>query len=153
MAADSRMAENIIQILADLPEFLRKSMIRSRLLEFYSMADPDKHETVSASLEALPSLENVKLQQLMKTWLEILLEFEGSQITDIFRIYCEEILKNRLAIENLDTESLVDVFSSLQAWEKEKLADCLKEVIFSFPKRTEVLKIIPKPLLKLLKME
>src|ERR671930_1049143 len=153
MAADSRMAENIIQILADLPEFLRKSMIRSRLLEFYSMADPDKHVTVSASLEALPSLENVKLQQLIKTWLEILLEFEGSQITDIFRIYCEESLKNRLAIENLDIESLIDVFSSLQEWEKEKLADCLKEVIFSFPKRTEVLKIIPKPLLKLLKIE
>jgi hypothetical protein len=153
MAADSRTAGNIIQILADLPEFLRKSMIRSRLLEFYSMTCPDKHVTVSASLEALPSLENVKLRQLMKTWLEILLEFEGSQITDIFRIYCEEILKNRLAIENLDIESIIDVFSSLQEWEKEKLADCLKEAIFSFPKRTEVLKIIPKPLLKLLKME
>jgi hypothetical protein len=152
MAADSRMAENIIQILANLPEFLRKSMIRSKLLEFYSMADPDKHVTVSASLEALPSLENVKLQQLMKTWLEILLEFEGSQITDIFRIYCEEILKNRLDIENLDIESLIDVFSSLQEWEKEKLTDCLKEVIFSFPNRTEVLKIVPKPLLKLFKM-
>lgn len=109
--------------------------------------------TTSASLEALSSLENVKLRQLMKTWLEILLEFEGSQITDIFRIYCEEILKNRLAIENLDIESLIDVFSSLQEWEKEKLADCLKEVIFSFPKRTEVLKTIPKPLLKLLKVE
>jgi hypothetical protein len=153
MAADSRMAGNIIQILADLPEFLRKSMIRSRLNDFYSMTYQDKYVTISASLEALPSLENVKLRQLMKTWLEILLEFEGSQITDIFRIYCEEILKNRLAIENLDIESLIDVFSSLQEWEKEKLADCLKEVIFSFPKRTEVLKTIPKPLLKLLKVE
>jgi hypothetical protein len=153
MAADSRVAGNIIQILADLPEFLRKSMIRSRLDEFYSMTSPDKRVTVSASLEALPSLENVKLQRLMKTWLEVLLEFEGSQITDIFALYCEEILKNRPAIENLDIESLIDVFSSLQESEKEKLDDCLKEVIFSFPKRTEVLKIIPKPLLKLLKMK
>jgi hypothetical protein len=153
MTADSRMAGNIIQILADLPEFLRKSMIRSRLLEFCSMTGPDKHVTISASLEALSSLENVKLQQLMKTWLEILAEFEGSKITNIFRLYCEEILKNRLAVENLDIQSLIDVFSSLQEWEREKLVDCLKEVVFSFPNRTEVLKIIPKPLLKLLKME
>ena len=153
MAADSRMAENIIQILANLPEFLRKSMIRSKLLEFYSMADPDKHVTVSASIEALPSLENVKLQQLMKTWLEVLLRLEGSQITDMFRIYCEEILKNPLTIEDLDTESLIDVFSSLQESEKEKLTDCLKEAIFSFPRNTELLKLIPKPILQLLKME
>jgi uncharacterized protein (DUF608 family) len=70
MAADSRMAGNIIQILADLPEFLRKSMIRSRLHDFYSMTYQDKYVTIPASLEALPSLENVKLRQLMKIWLE-----------------------------------------------------------------------------------
>src|SRR5215212_1221210 len=140
MESDSRLAGNIIQILADLPEFLRKSMIRGRLLDFYSMADTDKHVTISSSLEALSSLE-------------ILLEFQGSQITDIFRIYCEEILNNRLAIENLDIESLIDIFLSLQDWEKEKLGDCLQEVIFSFPKKTEVLNVIPRPLLELLKIE
>jgi hypothetical protein len=153
MEADSRMAGNIIQILADLPEFLRKSMVRSRLLEFYSMADADKHVTISSSLEALPFLGRVKLQQLMKTWLEVLLEFQGSQITDIFRLYCEEILNNRPVIDNLDVKSLIDIFLSLQEWEKEKLADCLKEVIFSFPNKTEVLSVIPQSLLKVLKIE
>ncbi len=39
MEADSRVTGNIIQILADLPEFLRKSMIRGRLLEFVDYAD------------------------------------------------------------------------------------------------------------------
>ena len=150
--ADSRMAGNIIQILADLPEFLRKSMIRSRLLEFYSMADADKHVTISSSLEALPSLGSIKLQQLMKTWLEVLLEFQGSQITDMFRLYCEEILNHQPIVKNLDVESLIDVFLSLQEWEKERLADCLKEVIFCFPNKTEILSVIPKPLLKLLEI-
>jgi len=153
MEADSRMAGNIIQILADLPEFLRKSMIRSRLLEFYSMADADKHVTISSSLEALPSLGSVKLQQLMKTWLEVLLEFQGSQITDMFRLYCEKILNHQPIIKNLDVESLIDVFLSLQEWEKERLADCLKEVIFCFPNKTEILSVIPQPLLKLLEIE
>ena len=114
MEADSRMAGNIVQILADLPEFLRKSMIRSRLLEFYSMADADKHVTISSSLEALSSLGSVKLQQLIKTWLEVLLEFQGPQITDLFRLYCEEILNHQPIVKNLDVECLIDVFLSLQ---------------------------------------
>ena len=153
MEADSRMAGNIVQILADLPEFLRKSMIRSRLLEFYSMADADKHVTISSSLEALSSLGSVKLQQLIKTWLEVLLEFQGSQITDMFRLYCEEISNHQPFVKNLDVESLIDVFLSLQEWEKERLTDCLKEIIFWFPNKTEILSIIPQPLLKLLEIE
>jgi hypothetical protein len=153
MESDSRLAGNIIQILADLPEFLRKSMIRGRLIDFYSMVDADKHATISSSLQALPSIGNAKLQQLVRTWLGILLEFQGSQITDIFRIYCEELVNNRLAIANVDIESLIDIFLSLQDWEKEKLSDCLQEVIFSFPKKTEVLNIIPQPLLELLKIK
>ena len=127
-------------------------MIRRRLLEFYSMSDADKHETISSSLAALPSLGGVKLQQLMKTWLEVLLGFPGSQITDMFRVYCEEVLNNRRVIEKIDIGSIIDVFLSLQEWEKEKLSDCLKEVIFSFPNKIEVLSVIPQPLLKLLKI-
>ena len=153
MEADSRMAGNIVQILADLPEFLRKSMIRSRLLEFYSMADADKHVTISSSLEALSSLGSVKLQQLIKTWLEVLLEFQGSQITDMFRLYCEEILNHQPIVNNLDVECLIDVFLSLQEWEKERLTDCLKEVIFCYPSKIEILSVIPQPLLKLLEIE
>jgi hypothetical protein len=151
MGADPKTAANIIQTLADLPEFLRKSMIRSRLLEFYSMSDADKHETISSSLAALPSLGSVKLKKLMKTWLEVLLGFPGSQITDMFRVYCE-VLNNRWVVEKIDIGSIIDVFSSLQEWKKEKLSDCLKEVIFSFPNKTDVLRVIPQPLLKLLKV-
>ena len=126
MEADSRMAGNIVQILADLPKFLRKSMIRSRLLEFYSMADADKHVTISSSLEALPSLGSVKLQQLMKTWLEVLLEFQGSQITDMFRLYCEEILNHQPIVKNLDVECLIDVFFITSRMGKGKINRLLK---------------------------
>lgn len=152
MGIDPKTAANIIQTLADLPEFLRKSMIRSRLFEFYSMSDTDKHEIISSSLAALPSLGSIKLKQLMKTWLEVLLGLPGSQITDIFRVYCEEVLNNRGVVEKIDIGSIIDVFLSLQEWEKEKLSDCLKEVIFSFPNKTDVLSVIPMPILKLLKM-
>jgi hypothetical protein len=147
------MAGNIIIILANLPDFLRKSMLQSKLEEFYLMEDPDKHETITMALTAASKIQVNTLSVLMKTWMEILSEFDGVRITSMIRIYCEEILMNPRAIENLNMESLIDGFCSIEDKQSEKLADCLKEVILSFPKRYELLKIIPKPALKILKIE
>ena len=52
MSIDSKMAGNIIKILANIPDFLRKSMLQTKLREFYSMEEPDKHETISMVLKA-----------------------------------------------------------------------------------------------------
>jgi hypothetical protein len=153
MSINSKVAGNIIKILADLPDFLRKSMLRSKLQEFYLMEEPDKHETISLALNAASTIEGSTLSVLMKTWMEVLSEFDGVRITNMIRIYCEEILMNPRAIENLNMESLIDGFCSIEDKQSEKLADCLKEVILSFPKRYELLKIIPEPALKILKIE
>jgi hypothetical protein len=153
MSIDPKMAGNIIQILADMPDFLRKSMLRSKVQEFYSMRNLDKHETISTALKALPSLEGRKLSVLTKTWLEVLSEFEGLKITGMLRVYCEELLRNPHILEKLETELMTDVFLSLPDKRKEKLADCLKEVLFSFPEIDEILKIIPKPALEILNIE
>jgi hypothetical protein len=153
MSINSNVAGNIIKILADLPDFLRKSMLRSKLQEFYLMEEPDKHETISLALNAAFTIQGSTLSVLMKTWMEVLSEFDGVRITTMIRIYCEEILMNPRAIEKLNLESLIDGFCSIEDKQSEKLADCLKEVILSFPKRYELLKIIPKPALKILKIE
>ena len=153
MSIDPKMAGNIIQILANMPDFLRKSMLRSKVQEFYSMRNLDKHETISTALKALPSLESRKLSVLTKTWLEVLSEFDGLKITGMLRVYCEELLGNPQILEKLKIELMIDVFSSLPDKRKEKLADCLKEVIFSFPEIDEILNIIPKPALEMLNIE
>jgi hypothetical protein len=153
MSIDPKMAGNIIQILANMPDFLRKSMLRSKVQEFYSMRNLDKHETISTALKALPSLEGRQLSVLTKTWLEVLSEFDGLKITVMLRVYCEELLRNPQILEKLKIELMIDVFSSLPDKRKEKLADCLKEVIFSFPEIDEILKIIPKPALEILNIE
>jgi hypothetical protein len=43
-------AGNIIHILADLPDFLRKQMLQNRLKEFYEMSDDEKSEIISLAL-------------------------------------------------------------------------------------------------------
>ena len=61
------MAGNIIIILANLPDFLRKSMLQSKLEEFYLMEDPDKHETITMALTAASKIQVNTLSVLMKT--------------------------------------------------------------------------------------
>ena len=154
MSIDPKTAGNIIQILADLPDFLRKPMLQIRLKEFYLMEDPLKYETVSIALKAITSMEARKLSTLIKTWLEVLSEFDAEKIIVMFRIYCEVILKkNPKIIEYISIESLVGVFSSLEDRQKEKLIDCLKEVILTSPNKDKLLNPIPEPLLKMLKMK
>jgi len=85
--------------------------------------------------------------------LEVLSEFEGVRITSMFRIYCEEFLKNPKIIEKLDIKLMTDAFSLLPYKNRKILADCLKEAIFTLPKIKEIVRIIPKPVLKILEME
>ncbi|MBV9666534.1 MAG: hypothetical protein JO327_00235 [Nitrososphaeraceae archaeon] len=153
MSIDPKLAGNVIQVLTNVPDFLRKLMLRNKLQEFYSMTDLDKHETISTALNALPLVDSKKLSMLTKTWLEILSEFEGVKITTMFRIYCEEFLKNSTIIEKLDIKLMADAFSLLPYRNRKMLTDCLKEAIFSLPKTKEVVRIIPKPVLKILEME
>ena len=153
MSIDPKSAGNIIQVLTNVPDFLRKLMLRNKLQEFYSMTDLDKRETISTALNALPLVDSKKLSMLTKTWLEVLSEFEGVKITSMFRIYCEEFLKNSTIIEKLDIKLMTDAFSLLPYRNRKTLTDCLKEAIFSLPKTKEIVRIIPKPVLKILEME
>ena len=153
MSIDPKLAGNVIQVLTNVPDFLRKLMLRNKLQEFYSMTDLDKRETISTALNALPLVDSKKLSMLTKTWLEVLSEFEGVKITSMFRIYCEEFLKNSTIIEKLDIKLMTDAFSLLPYRNRKMLTDCLIEAIFSLPKTKEIVRIIPKPVLKILEME
>ena len=141
-------AGNIIQILANLPDFLRKPMLQSRLKEFYAMSDDDRRETISMALSAAPTIEPAKLAVLFRTWLEILAEFDSEKRTIMFQIYCRQILASPQSVEKLDFKSLTATFLSLDQKQRERVADSLHEVLFSFPNRNEILKLVPEDSLR-----
>lgn len=148
MVCVSNAAGNIIQILAALPDFLRKPMLQRRLNEFYAMSDEDKRETISLALSAAATIDQAKLSVLFKTWLEILSEFEPQKRTVMFQTYCRQISSNPRSIEKLDFKSLTATFLSLDQKKRERIIDSLKEVLFSLPNRNEILKVIPEESLK-----
>ena len=141
-------AGNIIQILANLPDFLRKPMLQNRLKEFYAMDDDDRRETIGMALAAVPTIDPAKLSVLFRTWLEILAEFEPEKRALMFRTYCTQILKSPRSIEKLDFNSLTATFLSLEQRQRERITDSLHEVLFSLPNRGEILKAVPERSLK-----
>ncbi|TLY01525.1 MAG: hypothetical protein E6K92_08215 [Thaumarchaeota archaeon] len=144
----SNAAGNIMQILANLPVFLRKPMLLNRLKEFYAMSDNDKRETINMALSAASTIDPNKLSALFRTWLEILSEFDTEKRAIMFQTYCKQILENTRLIEKLDFRSLTATFLSLDQKQQERLTDSLQEVLFSFPNRYEILKQVPEDSLK-----
>jgi hypothetical protein len=143
LSFDQNASRDILQIVSNLPDFLRKPIILKKLHQFYSLSERDKYETISLILRGTCSLESTKLYPLIKTWLHILAELESVKVTEIFRIYCEFFLLNPTFFEKLNIQPLIDVFLKLENRKKEKLSDCLKEVFFLFPNRNEILNSIP----------
>ena len=141
-------AGNVIHILADLPDFLRKQMLQNRLKEFYEMSDEEKRETISMALSAAPTIDPNKLSTLFKTWLELLSEFDAEKRGLMFQTYCREILANPRSIIKLDFKSLTTAFVSLDQGQRERLTDSLHEVLLGLPNGSEILKLIPEHSLK-----
>ena len=152
MSFDQNASRDILQIVSNLPDFLRKPIILKKLEEFYSLNESGKYETISLILRGTSSIEPIKLYPLIKTWLHILAELESAKVTEIFRIYCEFFVLNPTFFEKLNIQPLIDVFLKLEDRNKEKLSDCLKEVFFLFPNRKEILKSIPRSTLEKLEI-
>jgi hypothetical protein len=144
----SNAAGNIIHILAELPDFLRKQMLRNRLKEFYGMSDEEKSEMINMALATVPTMDPSKLSILFKTWLELLSEFDAEKRGVILQTYCTQILANPSSIAKLDFNSLTTAFMSLDHVQRERLTDSLHEALLGLPNRSKILKLIPERSLK-----
>lgn len=136
-------AGNIIQILANLPDFLRKPMLQKRLTEFFGMDERERQETIALALSAAPTIDPAKLSVLVKTWLEVLAGFDAGQRTAIFLTYCRQILLQPESLQKLSFQALTATFLSLGEKERQVVADSLKEVLFSLPNRERLLALVP----------
>lgn len=138
-------AGNIIQILANLPDFLRKPMLQKRLSEFFDMDQRERQETIALALSAAPTIDPAKLSVLVKTWLEVLAGFDSRQRTAMFSTYCRQILLQPEPLQKLNFQSLTETFLSLSEKDRRVLEDSFKEVLFSLPNRERLLVLIPEP--------
>ena len=153
MVSDKNSAGNIIQILANLPDFLRKPMMQGRLKDFFAMTDQDRREMIAMALDAAPSIDPEKLAVLAKTWLELISEFDPEKRTILFNLYSRQVLANPGPIQKLNFGPLTDAFRSLSAKQQQAITDSLHETLFALPKRQSIIRLIPEQTLRALRLK
>ncbi|MBI5377125.1 MAG: hypothetical protein HZA82_00665 [Thaumarchaeota archaeon] len=135
--SEPNYAGNIIVVLASLPDFLRKPILKKRLMEFFSMSVPDKAEVINNALSAGSTIPFDNFARLFKTWLEILSSLSEEHRTIMFSSYVSEITSNpqKLILFNLD--GILEIYFSLSQEQKDILSNSVKKIISSLDENSK----------------
>ena len=152
--SDSNFAGNIIQILAGLPEFLRKPMLKNRLTEFFTLPEDERKETVTNALNAAPTIDLKILSNLVKTWMEVLCEFDEDKRKAMCSAYVNVIAASPDILSRLNVDGLISTFNMLPDDKKELLVNSLQSLINDLPddKKSKFVGAIPETVKKTLKL-
>ena len=141
--------ENLLFIIANLPDFLKLSVCRTKTKELVEMTESEKKEAMVKSLSSINLIQRDKLVGLTKTWMKVISEIEPDELTEILNCYLL-ILDSVKLFNKVDSKLILNTFLSLELYERNKLMVCLKEALFLIPNRQNILKIIPTNLAKVI---
>jgi hypothetical protein len=141
--------ENLLFIIANLPDFLKLSICRTKTKELVEMTESEKKEAMVKSLSSINLIQRDKLVGLTKTWMKVISEIEPDELTEILNCYLL-ILDSVKLFNKIDSKLILNTFLSLEVDERNKLMVCLKEALFLNPNRQNILKIIPTNLAKVI---
>ena len=151
MSATPQTTENVIEILANLQVFLRKPIIKNKLLDFYKLEKDDQIEIINLVLESIPNVDVSTFQELITSWFEVLSKFDNKKITYIMQIYLEEIVKRSDLISKL-IPPVNKAIKNMKEDEKEILRICFLETLFTINFQKEIIKNLDIASLDLLKI-
>lgn len=141
--------ENLLFIIANLPDFLKLSICRTKVKELVEMTESEKKETIVRSLTSINLINQDKLVKLTNTWMKVISEIEPYELTKILHSYLV-ILDSVKLFDKLDPNLILNTFSSLEEAERDKLLVCIKEALFLNPNRGKIVKNIPTNLAKVI---
>lgn len=141
--------ENLLFIMANLPDFLKVSVCRKKVKELIEMAESEKKDTIARSLTSINLVNQDKLVELTKTWMKVISEIDPNELTKLLHSYLL-ILDDVRLFDKLDGNLILNIFNSLEEAERTKLLVCLKEALFLNHNRGEILKKIPPDLVKMI---
>jgi hypothetical protein len=121
-------AGNIIVNLANLPDFLRRPILKKRMEEFFTLQEADRVEVISNALAAGPTIPFPNFAKLFGTWLDILADSEEEKREIMFSAYIAQVLKDpqKLILFNLD--GILEVFLGLEESKKDTLARSIRSI-------------------------
>ena len=143
--AGENFAGNIIINLASLPDFLRNPILKKRMVEFFSLSEPERKEIINNALEAGPTIPFPNFAKLFKSWLKILTTLSEEQRYGLFSAYIIEVSQSPQKLINFHLDGILEIFLTLEKNEKEILANTIKKIInnLSETEKRKILIVIP----------
>ena len=126
---EQNFAGNIIINLASLPDFLRNPILKKRMVEFFSLSEPEKKEVINNALEAGPTIPFPNFSKLFKSWLKILATLSEEQRDGLFSAYIIEVSQNPQKLITFNLDGILEIFLTLEENEKEILSSTIKKII------------------------
>jgi len=144
--SEPNYAGNIIIILASLPDFLRKPILKKRMMEFFSMSEPEKSEIINNALEAGPTIPFPNFSKLFKTWLEVLCAISEENRYTMFSNYIKHIINSPQMIIAFNLDGILEIFLSLEQANQEILSISIQNVIKSLDQdsKRKLILLIPE---------
>ena len=127
--AGGNFAGNIIVNLASLPDFLRSPILKKRMVEFFSLSEPERKEVINNALEAGPTIPFPNFSKLFKTWLKILTTLSEEQREGLFSAYIIEVSQSPQKLIAFNLDGILEIFLTLEENEKEILSNTIKKII------------------------
>ena len=142
---EENFAGNIIINLASLPDFLRNPILKKRMVEFFSLSEPERKEVINNALEAGPTIPFPNFSKLFKSWLKILTTLSEEQRDGLFSAYIIEVSQSPQKLINFHIDGILEIFLTLEENEKEILAKTIKKIINNLDevKKRKILIVIP----------
>jgi hypothetical protein len=123
--------ENIVLILSKLPEFLRESMMRSRLQELCAKDSKAREEFIDSILMGLSLAEKDSLMKVIRTWLGVISRLENNEILTIFTAFIDIYEREPTLCEKDYFEVLFEAYQSFEENQRVILRDCFVEVVLN----------------------
>ena len=127
--AGGNFAGNIIVNLASLPDFLRSPILKKRMVEFFSLSEPERKEVINNALEAGPTIPFPNFSKLFKTWLKILTTLSEEQREGLFSAYIIEVSQSPQKLIAFNLDGILEIFLTLEENEKEILSNTIRKII------------------------
>ncbi len=122
-------AGNIIVNLASLPDFLRNPILKKRMVEFFSLSEPERKEVINNALEAGPTIPFSSFAKLFKTWLKILTTLSEEQRKGLFSAYIIEASQSPQKLIAFNLDGILEIYLTLEENEREIIANTIKKII------------------------
>jgi hypothetical protein len=136
--------EDIIRILSNLPDFLRESMMRSRLQELCAKDSKTQDEFIDSILDGLSSADKETLTKVIRTWLVVVSKLGSSDVSTIFSSFISRYKNDSSMYESNYSAVLLDEYQSLRDDQRGVLRDHLVEAALNQYRGRQIMLTLPE---------